>query len=186
MKAQTPSQIREYATFSVIYWGVDDKPKEIIQVRPVALRGKTGMLRDVIAIQDELIKHLVLNNACIGALVNDDVVWEAMLSMAKILPVVGKEKPGFEIESIAEAGDIAQLGRIFFTESITSLGQHETDENGDRPLTKPSSIARIHDLNFHSPLFQYNEERQEALHKERMEKIETTLEAQQVSEAVAA
>lgn len=171
-------QKREFSTFSITYWGEDDRPKETIQVRSVPLRGKKSSLRDVIALQDELIKAMIEHNVCIGSLVADDSVWKNMVSLAAILPVVGRANPGFDIEALAEAGDIAQLGRIFFTESITLKGEHEVDENGDRPLTKPSSIARIHDINFHTPLFKYNEERQTRLQEEQMKRIDNVLQEQ--------
>ena len=165
---------RNYPSFEITYWGVDDTPSRIITVRPAPIRCKSGGIKDVIKLQETLIRHFVEHDGRLASLITDNAVWSAMDKLAKMLPVVGLEEKGFDIEPLAERGDIAQLGRIFFSENIADDLTRERDADGNI-VNSPSLIAKIHDINFSATLFAMIREREEAQQKERMEKLENNL-----------
>ncbi|NJN10037.1 MAG: hypothetical protein HC836_48495 [Richelia sp. RM2_1_2] len=169
-----PDKKRSYPSFDVTYWGSDDTPSKIITVRPAPVRGKSGSLKDVIVNQEILIKSFVEHDGRLASLIIDSNTWNAMERLAKMLPVVGQDKPGFDIEQIAESGDIAQLGRIFFSENIADDLNRDRDSDGNI-INSPSLIAKIHDINFSATLYLMIREREEAQQKQRMEKLESNL-----------
>ena len=97
-----------------------------------------------------------------------------MEQLSRMLPVVGRTEIGFEIEPLALSGDIAQLGRIFFSENIADDLTRERDSDGN-VINTPSLIARIHDINFSATLFRMIREREVCQQKERMEALENNL-----------
>ena len=104
---------RSYPTFEVIIWGEDDQPLRTIIVRPVPFRGKKGGLADVIALQEKLLKDFVEHDGRLASLLINPSTWKAMTQLAGLLPVVGESTVGFDIEPLANANDVTQLGRIF-------------------------------------------------------------------------
>lgn len=167
---------RQYPHFEVTYWGEDDTPKEIIQVRAVPLRSKAGGLSDVIKLQEKLLRDFVETNGKVGDLLIRDSVWNNMKKLSSMLPVIGKAEPGFDIEPLADASDLGQLARIFFSESIGDDLQRIMEDGEVNVINHPSSIARIHDINFSGSLVRIMRERQEEEHQEKMKKLEEKLE----------
>lgn len=166
---------RQYPTFEVIYWGDDDTPKEIINVKPAPFK----KLADVIKLQEKLIKDFVEHDGRLASLMVSKSTWETMTKLAAMLPVVGQPELGFNIEHLAEASDLGQLGRIFFSESITDSLEREKDTDGN-VVNSPSLIAKIHDINFSQALFRFVREREESQQQERMKKLEEKLEKLEV------
>lgn len=175
---------RLYPYFEVTYWGEDDTPKEIIQVRPVPLRSKNGGLADVIKLQEKLLRDFVECGGRTGDLLIRDQTWNTMKKLSAMLPVVGKPEFGFDIELLAENSDLAQLARIFFSEGINDNLEREKDADGN-VMNSPSLIAKIHDINFSETLSRLVQEKLEANHTERMKKLEEKLEKLEEPQPVA-
>jgi hypothetical protein len=175
---------RQYPYFEITYWGEDDTPREIIQVRAVPLRSKNGGLTDVIKLQEKLLRDFVECGGRIGDLLIREDTWNTMNLLAGMLPVVGKSEFGFDIEALADASDLAQLARIFFSEGIDDNLQREKDKD-DNVLNSPSLIAKIHDINFSETLSRLVQEKLEANHQDRMKKLEEKLEKLEEPQLVA-
>ena len=165
---------RKHPVFKVTYWNPDDTIKETIEVRPAPLRGKKGGLSDVVRLQEYLIRDFVAYDGRLAPLLTNKPTWDNMSKLASLLPVVGREHTGFDIESLAESSDLAQLGRIFFSESIKDDLEREKDAEGN-VINSPSLVAKIHDINFTGILFSEIQARQDKEHKERMEMLEEKL-----------
>lgn len=168
-------QRREYPTFEVIYWGENDESIKTLTVRPAPFKGKKGGLSDVISFQEKLLRDFVEHDGRLASLLCNKSTWETMTKLATILPVVGQTEPGFDIEAIANSSDLAQLGRIFFSENIKDNLDREKDADGNL-VNSPSLIAKIHDINFTTTLFRFIRERDESQRQDRMAKLEQTLE----------
>lgn len=174
-------------TFQVTYWDNSGEEKETITVRPVTL----NKLEEIKELQEQLISHYVEHNGCLGTLLIDKTVFETMKTLASMLPVMGKEAKGFDIQPLYDAGDILQLGQIFFSESIDenmkSMGItkdvvterliYQVPEHRYNPTA--SAIARIHDLPFFD---QYQKERDKKLEALQAQ-IEKELEVQETDTA---
>lgn len=119
-----------------------DKLGEIVKVDKV-YRVKRDKLKDIIDLQQDLLYSFFKSNASIGQVIADSVNWKNIEKLAKMLPVVGEEKLGFDLSSIEN--DLSQLLTIFFTQSI--------DENGNlinsEEAYKPSLIAELHQLDYY-------------------------------------
>ncbi len=165
---------RQYPTFEVTYWNEDDTPSKVLVVKPVPFRSKSGGLSDVIKLQEKLLRDFVEHDGRLASLLCNKSTWETMTKLAAMLPVVGQEQPGFDIEPLAEASDLAQLGRIFFSDNIKDSLEREKDADGNI-INSPSFIAKIHDINFTATLFRLIREREEAQQQERMKQLETNL-----------
>lgn len=165
---------RTYPTFDVIYWDAEDQPSKIIAVRPVPFRGKKGGLNDVINLQEKLLKDFVEHDGRLAGLLSNNSTWDTMTRLASLLPVVGEEAVGFDIEAIAQQNDIAQLGRIFFSESIKDDLTRETDKDGN-VINSPSLIAKIHDINFSATLFRLVRERGQQEREKQLTEINENL-----------
>ncbi len=170
-------------TFELTYWDENGNEKETILIRPVPF----DKLNDITKLQEQLLQHYVDAQGCLSELLGSKPVKSLMLKLAKMLPVVGKAEPGFEIEPLYLSGDIVQLGRIFFSESIDenmrSPGIKESPYF-DRPVyhfpehrlnPTPSAIARIHDMPFFDKFQQMRDKKIE----EEQKKIEERLLAQE-------
>ncbi|ARV58055.1 hypothetical protein BZZ01_04880 [Nostocales cyanobacterium HT-58-2] len=167
----------------MIYWGENDTPSKVIIVKPVPFRSKAGGLGDVIKLQEKLLRDFVECDGRLATLMLNKSTWETMVKLAAMLPVVGQEQPGFDIEPLAEASDLAQLGRIFFSGNIKDSLERETDADGT-VINAPSLIAKIHDINFSATLFRLIRERDEADQQERMKKLEANLSKLETSPVV--
>lgn len=175
---------RSYPTFEVVIWGEDDQPLKTIIVRPVPFRGKKGGLADVIALQEKLLKDFVEHDGRLASLLINPSTWKAMTQLAGLLPVVGESTVGFDIEPLANANDVTQLGRIFFSESIKDDLERETDKDGN-VINSPSLISKIHDINFSATLFRLVREREDRIRESQIQNLSENLKSLQESEAQA-
>lgn len=123
-------------TFIVTY---SDESSEI--VKPVSWK----ILEDVEELQYQLIQTFYYNDLYIGSTIRKKNVdfWDNAKKLAAIMPIVGKEDPGFNPENI---DDPDMLCRIFLTASLekNKMGQIEATKN---PLL-PSDISKINNINF--------------------------------------
>ena len=160
-----------FPTFEVAYWDEKGEEKEVIVVRPVPL----NKLEEVRKLQEILITEYVNHDGCLGSLLTDKSVFKTMQNLASMLPVVGKEVKGFDIQSLYDFGDLVQLGQIFFSEAITENMKSQgikTDNITERLVyhypehrynPTPSAIARIHDLPFFDHFQQKRDEKLQKL-----------------------
>ncbi|MCC5616381.1 hypothetical protein LC605_15140 [Nostoc sp. CHAB 5836] len=167
-------QKREYPTFEVIYWGENDEPLKTLTVRPAPFKSKKGGLAEVIHFQEKLLRDFVEHDGRLASLLCNKNTYETMTKLAAILPVVGQVEPGFDVEALANSSDLAQLGRIFFSESIKNNLEREKDADGN-VVNSPSLIAKIHDINFSATLFRFVREREDGQRQAQMTKLEETL-----------
>lgn len=172
-----------FPTFEVVYWDEKGEEKETIIVRPVAL----NKLEEVKKLQEILIAEYVNYDGCLGSLLSDKSVFETMQKLASMLPVVGKEVKGFDLQSLYDFGDMIQLGQIFFSESIDENMRSQgikTDKVTERPIyhfpehrynPTPSAIARIHDL----PFFDHYQQKRDKKLQQLQAKMQEELKAQE-------
>lgn len=122
--------------------------------------------REVEQLQLEILEEFFLNNLSIGTTIKDDVVWNKMCDLVKMLPVVGKAKNGFNLNEIED--DLAQIGSIFFTTAITEDFDNVTP---DDVATKPSLICKLHYFDLLHPMIEMGK-RIEKKNNERIQKLE--------------
>lgn len=159
-----------FPTIEVTLWNNNGEAKENILIRPATF----NKISEVDRLQRKLMEAYEQEKGSLGKLLADATVYGDMEKIAELVRVVGKDKPGFDLANLYDAGDIVQLGRIFFSESITadmrSPGYTEIDVEGQKvkaynypehrlnPL--PSGVARIHDLAFFAMMVEIREKTQ--------------------------
>lgn len=107
-------------------------------------RVKRHRNRELIQLMEKLTEAYFINNASLGEVIADDSNWNLMKTVASMIPIVGKDKDGFDIERIAD--DYDQLTKLFFTTTYD-----ESIEDSDELYAngiKPSLISKLHDLNW--------------------------------------
>ena len=114
---------------------------EVIKTDKIG-RVKRKQLKDLIVLQEELVYAFYKTNGGIGSIIADSSYWNTMEKIAKMLPIIGEEKPGINLSSLEE--DLSQLTTIFFTQSV--------DENGDLiigdNIFEQSLISELHKLDY--------------------------------------
>lgn len=120
--------------------------------------------RDLIALQEQLIFFAVNKTSAIGSFIHHPDALSIVKKMAAMLIVVGKDKPGIDIDNLLAAGDYAQIGRIFLSEAI--------DETDMAPTAlAASAIARIHGFDAGGKLIEFLKAKQAKDLKAMMEEI---------------
>lgn len=126
------------------YFNVEykDNSGNIINVDKVK-RVKRKHLKDLTILQEDLVYQFLFYNAAVGDIIAEEKNWNTLVKICKMLPVVGREELGIDINKIED--DMVQLTHIFFTES--------TDEDGfpvkEDGWFKPSLLAKLHQLNYY-------------------------------------
>lgn len=82
---------------------------------------------------------------CIGDTLGDPACWGYIKAISAMLPVVGQEKPGINLDLLSE--DYEQLMQIFFTQSV-DLEQGAIELPPENQVLKPSLIAQLYGQNF--------------------------------------
>lgn len=147
-----------FPTINVTLWDDSGEAREEILIRPAPF----NKISDIESLQRKLLEAFEKENGSLGKLLGTSSVYEDIKKISKLLRVVGSPQLGFDVANLYDAGDIIQLGQIFFSESVKSdmrsPGYTEIDLDGQKvkaynypehrlnPL--PSGIARIHDLAF--------------------------------------
>ena len=169
----------KFPTFEVTYWKAHGEEDKTVIVRPAPF----SKLQEIKTLQQKLIEAFEEKNGSLGELLADSAVIANMKTLATMLPIVGKDKPGLDIDPLYDSGDIVQLGQIFFSESVShdmrSKGYSQTEIDGrtmnlynypdHRQNPIPSAIARIHDLPFFDLLLQIRDRRRTQLIQEMSE-----------------
>lgn len=144
------------ATFKVVY---EDGTSDII--KPVSWK----KLEDVEILCLEILKSAYKVNFCIADIFKpkNTEFWDNAKKLASLLPVVGKEDPGFDptrIESIEALASIFISTSKFRNPATGSLTWGQNNES-----IFPSEICRIHNLNFLNLLLEVERQVQEEIPK---------------------
>lgn len=138
-------------TFIVQY---EDGSKVI--VKPVSWKS----LQDVQILQYNILENTANNGGSPGDLLNPDNndFWDSAKALAKLMPVVGQEEKGIDLDRIE---DMDEILKIFVTNSTyrdpeSGFIQPGPDEN----TLKPSEISRINGINFFKLLIKIQTELQ--------------------------
>jgi hypothetical protein len=117
-------------------------------------KGKEGQpsLKDLILLQEELLRYAVFETAAIGSLVCDGRGLDLLNKIAKMLVVVGKPDRGIDLYNLLNMGDYLQVGQIF-------LSKNYSDDNIIPADFQPGLVAQIHKMDFMGKLIQFNEEK---------------------------
>ena len=137
----------------------------------VLKRVPRAKLKELLTLVERLTAVFLINNGSMGDILSDDNNWNLMKQVARIIPVVGNDKPGFDIDKLQD--DYEQLCYLFFCAANLA-----NDEN-----YKDSLISQLHGANAEANVkkgFQIVEKMRE---KEIEEKIEEIKEAAEVVEA---
>jgi hypothetical protein len=162
---ETPKQLTT-PKFAVNYWNEDGSFKSTDYVMAMPFMGKDGQpsLRDLITVQEELLRFAVFETAAIGSLVCDPAALGLLNKLAKMLVVVGRSERGIDLANLLNAGDYLQIGRIFLSEAYT-------EDTIVPDNYKPSLIAKIHRMDFVGKLMEFNRQAQEKAMSNALETI---------------
>jgi hypothetical protein len=154
LKVTTPEPKLTIPRFVVNYWDENGNYRNSDYVVAMPFMGTDGAphLRDLILLQEELLKFAVFETAAIGSLVCNNVALDLINKIAKMLVVVDKPERGIDIKNLLNAGDYLQIGQIFLSEGYDNESITPDDY-------KPSRIARIHKMDFFGKLISLNKER---------------------------
>jgi hypothetical protein len=122
-----------------------DENGEVIKIDKVT-RVKRQQLKDLIILQQDLLYAFLKCNASVGSLISNNVNWNNMEKIAKMLPVVGETKLGINLKAIED--DLSQLTKVFFTQSIDENGSLINSEDA----YKPSLISELHQLDYYGDI----------------------------------
>lgn len=140
--------------FPVTYWNDDGTYRNTDYVVAMPFKGKEGQpsLKDLILLQEELLRYAVFETAAIGSLVCDGRGLDLLNKIAKMLVVVGKPDRGIDLYNLLNMGDYLQVGQIF-------LSKNYSDDNIIPADFQPGLVAQIHKMDFMGKLIQFNEEK---------------------------
>lgn len=151
--------------FPVYYRDENDEIIGTDWVRPMPFMGRDGKpgLADLIHAQEELIKIAVYETAVIADLLCNPQVISLIKIMAAMQTVIGTKDRGIKVDDLFDAGDYIQVARIFMSEGYSA--EMETPD-----VYIPSSIARIHRMNFSGKLSEHIAARTIKFEREQKEK----------------
>lgn len=104
-------------------------------------------LDEVTALQTQLLECLDETNGFIGDLFSpkNKKFWDALRKLASLMPVVGQEETGIDLDRVAEVEDII---RIFVTRTSDYHEDYGAISPKDGETLLPSEVSRINGLNF--------------------------------------
>lgn len=108
---------------------------------------KPGM-NDFKELYQELLQYFVHYNSSMGELLSDPSVVSLLKAIAEMLPVVGSNKTGINLDDLLDNGDWEQICQLFFTSSMQDDGEFEVDKDGEIKAYKPSKLAKLNQLDF--------------------------------------
>lgn len=127
-----------------------DENGNVVETDIITVVKGRDKMKEIFILQQTLIEALYENINAVtgntiysGSLLLDDVVWSNLQKLAKLLPVVGKEKLGINFQKLEE--DTPQLIRLFFTQSCDDEG--EIKVNSEVGLL-PSVLCDLYKFNF--------------------------------------
>jgi hypothetical protein len=154
----TPEPKLTTPRFAVTYWNDDGTYRNTDYVVAMPFKGKEGQpsLKDLILLQEELLRYAVFETAAIGSLVCDGRGLDLLNQIAKMLVVVGKPDRGIDLYNLLNAGDYLQIGQIF-------LSKNYSNDNIIPADFQPGLVAEIHKMDFMGKLIQFNQEKQDGV-----------------------
>lgn len=125
---------------------------EVVTVKPVPW----AKLDDVCILQQNIIKCLLDSEGAVGSLLrpSNTEVWGYIKKLAALLPVVGVNEPGIDLNQIEELDEVVRIF-VTLTEDYNEYGLLSPPTG--EPL-RPSLIGDIHSLNFYSLMLQARKE----------------------------
>lgn len=158
LKVTNPESKLITSRFPITYWHDDSTYRNTDYVVAMPFRGKDGQasLKDLIVLQEQLLKYAVFETAAIGSLICDPIGLDLLVNIAKMLVVVGKPDRGIDLDNLLNVGDYLQIGQIFLSENYS-------DENIIPADFQPGRIARIHKMDFMGKLIKYNNEKADGM-----------------------
>jgi hypothetical protein len=178
-----PEQKFTRLTFDVTYWKDDGTVKEVVKVRPPNL----DKLHEPIVLLEDLIRVFIDCDGSLGRTLATEAAISHMRSLAKLMPIVGKKEAGIDIDNLLEAGDIVQIGKIFFSRTINpemseaviinQKGEKEYIFPEHRSLPEPGEIARLLDIPFLHTVNQIARDNEKKKKKEKEAATQTQEEA---------
>jgi hypothetical protein len=161
LQVTTPEPKLTTPRFPVTYWNDDGTYRNTDYVVAMPFKGKDGQpsLKDLILLQEELLRYAVFETAAIGSLVCDNRGLGLINKIAKMLVVVGKAERGIDILNLLNVGDYLQIGQIF-------LSKNYSNDNIIPADFQPGLIAEIHKMDFMGKLIQYNQQKQDGVLEE--------------------
>lgn len=114
-------------------------------------RVKRDKLKDLIILQQEILYYFFKNQANIGATLAELEAWNCIRKISKLLPVIGEEKLGINLDKLDEDNDLEQIALIFITTAIQNEdgGFLSVNEHFDTSTWyEPSLISKLHQLNY--------------------------------------
>lgn len=154
----TPEPKLTTPRFPVTYWNDDGTYRNTDYVVAMPFKGKDGQpsLKDLITLQEELLRYAVFETAAIGSLICDARGLELLGKIARMLVVVGKPDRGIDLANLLNAGDYLQIGQIFLSENYN-------DDNIIPPDFQPGKIAKIHKMDFMGKLILFNNQKADGM-----------------------
>ena len=154
LQVSTPEPKLTTPRFPITYWNDDGTYRNTDYVVAMPFKGKEGQpsLKDLISLQEELLKYAVFETAAIGSLICDGRGLDLLNKIAKMLVVVGKPERGIDLVNLLNVGDYLQIGQIFLSENYS-------DDNIIPADFQPGKIAKIHKMDFMGKLIQFNNEK---------------------------
>lgn len=111
-----------------------------------------SQLKEILILQQALIEGMydhidpmTAERIYSGSLLLDDAIWDNVEKLAKLIPVVGKEKPGIDLTKLES--DIPQLIRLFFSQSCNEVGDILVNIE-EKSFFLPSVLSELYRFNF--------------------------------------
>ncbi len=133
-------------------------------------------LADFKKLYQRMVEIFVEQNASFGEMLLDPEAVKLIQDMAAIVPILGSDEIGIDVNQLLEEGDNEQICSLFVAameRSGPNMGDFRKDENGS---FIPGEIAKLNQLDFFKYFLEgINKNREkEALLKEAVEKIESS------------
>ncbi len=149
------------------YWKEDGTYLKSVYINPqpfIKSNKYPGCLADAIAIQEEIIKYIVIKTAWIGNILADSSAIDSIRRLAAIVPIEGGEL-GIDVDNLLNARDYLQIAKLFISESYESISTMPEE-------WKPSSIARLNGMNFEGKRIEIAMATMDKLRQREVEKLE--------------
>lgn len=110
-------------------------------------------LEDLEILQLKILEDAYEKQFCLGAIFrsSNSNFWSHAEQLAKLIPIVGNDYPGFDLTKITDADELC---RIFLTSTPHRNYKTGMVDLGGESILEPSLICKIHFLNFIALLVQ--------------------------------
>ena len=122
-----------------------------VKVKRFSALARPG-LSDFKGMYQNLVKIFVDSNAMMGDILANEEGIKILSDMAAILPIQGEERPGLDLATLLDEGDIEQVCSLFVTASMQkdgkNRGEYKKDPKGEQLPYEPGEIAKLNQLDF--------------------------------------